>query len=62
MKCNQKNCENEAAFKFTWPGKDEAGICANCLPMVRNLANAIGMYLQIRPLTVEDLEPQTGGK
>lgn len=55
MKCNQEKCQNESAFKFTWPGKDEAQICADCMPKLKAVANAIGMYLQIRPLTAEDI-------
>ena len=31
--CNQKGCDNEAMYRFTWPGRDEAGICA-MLPVV----------------------------
>lgn len=62
MKCNQQNCENEAAFKFTWPGKDESVICDVCVHKLRTVANAIGLHLQVRPLSVEDLEPKTGGK
>lgn len=50
MKCNQLMCENEAAFRFTWPGSDEAGICDDHVDKLRSVANAMGMYIQIIPL------------
>ena len=50
MKCNQKDCDNTAAFRFTWPGEDEAGICATCAPKLRGLTEAMGMHLQLIPL------------
>lgn len=47
MKCNQQNCDNEAKYRFTWPGRDEAGICVEHAPKLRGLANAMGMHLQL---------------
>jgi hypothetical protein len=57
MKCNQKDCENDADHKFTWPGRDAAGICCEHLPKLIAIANALGFYLQILPL----LEGEHGG-
>ena len=50
MKCNQKNCENEGAYRFTWPGQDEEHICEEHAPKLRAVANAIGLHVQIIPI------------
>lgn len=50
MKCNQDKCGNDATFRFTWPGKDEAGICGEHAPKLLNIADAIGLYVQLIPL------------
>jgi hypothetical protein len=50
MKCNQQGCQNEAAFRFTWPGSDEAGICAQHAPKLDAVAQAMGLHLQVIPL------------
>ena len=50
MKCNQMNCDSDAAHKFTWPGEDEAGICKDHVDKLRSVANAMGMNIQIIPL------------
>jgi hypothetical protein len=52
--CNQKGCENPAAFRFTWPGKDEAGICAIHAVKMQGITRAMGLYVQTIPLTVDD--------
>ena len=51
MKCNQATCTNEGSHRFTWPGRDEAVICDTCLPKLRGVANAMGLYLQVRPMS-----------
>lgn len=56
MKCNQKpKCDNEAAYRFTWPGQDESVICAEHAPKLRGVANALGMHLQLVPLEPEEV-------
>lgn len=50
VRCNQAGCIEPAAFRFTWPGKDEAGICAGHEPKLRGVASLMGLYLQIIPL------------
>ena len=45
--CNQNGCEAPAVARFTWPGRDEAGICAEHLPKLRGVASAMGLHLQI---------------
>ena len=54
MMCNQKGCEKEAAFRFTWPGSDEAGICADHEPQMKGIAAAMGCHVQSIPLTGPD--------
>ena len=49
-KCNQDGCPLTGAYRFTWPGKDEAVICENHIGKLRDIADAIGLHLQIMPL------------
>lgn len=53
-KCNQNDCENDACWKYTWPGKDESYSCLDCLIKVQTVAQAIGLHLQMRPMTMDD--------
>ena len=48
-------CNNPAKYRFTWPGKDESFICENHVDRLRGIASAIGLYLQIIPLTEKEL-------
>lgn len=54
MKCNQQDCDNVAAFRFTWPGSDEAGICTKHAPKMISVAAAIGMHLQLIPVVDDE--------
>ena len=56
MKCNQKDpdCTNPPAFRFTWPGRDEACICVVHARKMQDIINAMGLYVQMIPLTPED--------
>lgn len=56
--CNQDGCENPGAFRFTWPGRDEAHICEEHEPRLRAIANALGLHLQVIPLG--DAHPGAG--
>jgi len=47
LTCNQIGCDNKAAFLFTWPGKDQAGICAEHAPKLKRVAEAIGLHAQL---------------
>ncbi len=53
-KCCQEKCENDAAFKYTWPGKDESYSCFECSLKVAGLAQVMGLHLQVRPMTLDD--------
>lgn len=50
MKCGQLKCENHADYRYTWPGRDEAFICEAHVEKLRQVADAMGLYLQIIPL------------
>lgn len=50
MKCNQQDCDNVAAFRFTWPGRDEAGICTKHVAKLRSMVNTLRMHLQLIPV------------
>lgn len=49
-------CDNSAEYRYTWPGKDEALICEDHVGKLREIASAIGLHLQIIPLSEEDRE------
>ncbi len=55
MKCSQENCDEMPAYRYTWPGKDEAFICPDHMLRLGKIANALQMHLQIIPLTVEQM-------
>jgi len=48
-------CDRLAEYRFTWPGQDEALICREHVGILRNIASAMGLHLQIIPLSEEDL-------
>lgn len=52
-KCNQVSCEEPGAYRFTWPGLDEATICEKHVAKLRGVAAAMGLYLQVVPLEKE---------
>ena len=49
-RCAQEKCGEPAQFRFTWPGKDEAFICFECLPKLQAVAAAISLHVQIQPI------------
>jgi hypothetical protein len=48
--CNQNGCGLPPVARYTWPGKNEAGICGAHVVSLRNIAAAMGLPLQIIPL------------
>jgi len=48
-------CKNLATHRFTWPGNDEKLICDAHLPKLKSVASVMGFYLQVLPLSQEDL-------
>lgn len=57
MSDDTKRCGAHAAFRYTWPGKDEAHICVDCAQRLRAVANAIGCYVQLIPLSYKVGDP-----
>ena len=53
MKCNQHDCNEDAAFLFTWPGKDQIGICQDHSGKLKGIAAAMGLHLQLIPIQPE---------
>lgn len=55
MKCTQRDSDNNvcgmtAVGRYTWPGRDEAGICALHLATLAGIASAMGFHLQVIPV------------
>jgi hypothetical protein len=50
----EKTCENVAAFRYTWPGRDESFICHEHVVKLKGVAAAIGMHLQVIPVFTMD--------
>jgi hypothetical protein len=49
-----KQCTQIPIYRYTWPGRDESYICAEHAPKLDAIAGALGMYLQLIPLTDEE--------
>lgn len=47
-------CGEMATFRYTWPGRDEAHICVICAQRLRQVALAMGLHIQLIPLSAED--------
>lgn len=60
MNCNQKDCGHTAAYRFTWPGQNEAGICEQHAGKLQGIAAAMGMPLQLIPLGLDLTQPPKG--
>ena len=43
-------CSNDAAFRYTWPGRDESYVCQQHADKLQMVANAIGLYVQLIPV------------
>lgn len=48
-------CDNQARYRFTWPGKDESFICEDHVGKLRAVASAIGLHLQVILLSRDEL-------
>ena len=47
-------CEQQAAYRYTWPGHDESYICEEHSKKLLAVAGAMGMYIQLIPLDADD--------
>jgi len=50
-------CPEPAQYRYTWPGRDEAVICAVCVGKLLQVAAAMGLSLQIIDLAKEVATP-----
>ena len=48
-------CGKDAAYRYTWPGRDEAFICEDHSGKLRAVANAMGLPLQMIPVKPEQM-------
>ena len=46
----ENTCQEYAAYRYTWPGRDEAFICSRHQQKAAALAGSMGMHLQFIPL------------
>lgn len=53
MTCSQKSppCQSPPAFRYTWPGRDEAFVCAVHAVGLSRVASGMGLRLQQIPLS-----------
>ena len=63
--CCQKDCQELAFFRYTWAGKDESFCCPVHAMQVARIAEAIGYYVQMIPLTMDEMmaeDPPANGQ
>ena len=51
-----KQCENDAALRYIWPGKDEAFCCIDHAIGIKNIADAMGCPVYFHPITFNVVE------
>ena len=47
MKCIQQDCKVNAAYRYTWPGRVEAGACVEHARWITTIAESIEVHLQL---------------
>jgi hypothetical protein len=52
--CCQKDCDEIAAFRYTWPGQNEAFICPRHAVALLHIADAMGLHVQLIRLEERD--------
>lgn len=52
-------CNQQAVFRYTWPGQNEAVICLEHAQQLKGVAKAIGLSLQLIPLSGEEQAGRT---
>lgn len=52
-KCNQQGCKEPPLYRYTWPGRNEALCCEAHSRAVRNIASAMGLYVELIPFERE---------
>lgn len=48
-------CAVSASHRYTLPGKDEARVCLIHATQLQKLADALGLHLQMIPLSMEEM-------
>jgi hypothetical protein len=43
-------CTHPAAYRCTWPGRDEVGVCEEHAAKLRAVASVMGLHLQLIPV------------
>ena len=51
---DERLCGKPAAFRYTWPGNDEAVICEHHSIHLEQIAEAISMHLQLIPIITNE--------
>ena len=54
-KCNQMDCDSAPIFRITWPGHDVTLACLLHAVNIRNVAEDIGLQIQIEIITVAEM-------
>ena len=55
---SKTTCQNDAEYRYTWPGRDEALICGEHANGLRAVSNAMGLPLQMIPVNEGKCEQQ----
>lgn len=50
LKCGQVDCPKDAEFRFTWPGREEAGACKAHSSQILRVAQALQLPLELIPV------------
>lgn len=48
-KSEMKSCNNNAQYRFTWPGEDESFICEKHAVKLKTITETMGFHLQLIP-------------
>lgn len=51
-----KQCENDAAVRYIWPGKDEAFCCLEHMIGVKRVSDAMGCPVHMHKITPDFVE------
>ena len=47
-------CQQQAKFRYTWPGRDEDFICFEHAQKLQNVVAAMGCHVQLIPLSGDE--------
>jgi hypothetical protein len=53
-------CPNPPAYRYTWPGQDEAHLCEHHAETLQNIAHAMGFPVQLIPLSLAEVTNSAG--